>query len=96
VPDWLTAFASDGYDWGTVKVLLDKPAQVFSLASWLAVREHMWTEAIRFADFGARFAAKESAANGESADIKHECNYLEAVSVRVRMAFDEPEGWPAR
>lgn len=82
-----------------MKDIADAPALVFALASWLAFRHHLWSDAIRYAEFAsiaARNRLDEPDAGEDERAEEHffECKYLKAISLRYRMASTAPD--PAR
>ncbi len=91
---WVLRFGSDTNPIDTLRELTRQPSRLFALASWVARERNMWTEAIRFADFASRCHDLKIRGPDEplaaDADISHECSYLKAVSLRIRMASDPP------
>ncbi|MBK8543229.1 MAG: hypothetical protein IPL62_06455 [Caulobacteraceae bacterium] len=64
-----------------------QPARLFVLASWLAFRRDLWSDAVRFAGFAER-------APQENDEFYAECQYFRAVSLRIRL-MSEPPAAPA-
>ncbi len=91
-PDWLVALR-DGAEVDrrhALGELTKRPEMVFALAGWLTFRSQLWSDAVRFADFACR-ASEVALSRGEASPAHLECQYLKAVSLRVRMMSDAPD-----
>jgi hypothetical protein len=92
--EWLERFSnSANRDIGLLSALSKKPALIFTLASWVAFRDHLWTDATRFADFAslaAHYDLDEHEQDEVTVELYNESQYLKAASLRFRMADDRP------
>lgn len=87
VTRWLDKFGREGRPIECLTDLTRQPALLFILASWIAYRDNLLSDAIRFADFAARL---DTLLKPDDEDMHDDCLYLKAVSLRIRIASVAP------